>query len=136
MEGSAPEDGAGLSRSIAATSCWTACSSEADAPQARLTAPSALSRVAPDNSSHLGDSGSQAYEHWTKRCGLKQEGGGEGGGGNRTIRGAPQSSSSQCWTSGNQAKKKGMKARRTAGLGQGDEADPITGLNETRCGEN
>ena len=43
------------------TSCRTACPSEADAPQARLTAPSALSLDPPDSSSHLGDSGSQAY---------------------------------------------------------------------------
>lgn len=65
--GSVPEEGAGLSRSIAATSCLTACSSEAEAPQARLTAPSALSRVAPDNNSQRGDSGSQACKDQEER---------------------------------------------------------------------
>ena len=59
--GNTPEDAAGLSRIMFATSCCTAWPSEADAPQARLTAPSALSLDPPDSSSHLGDSGSQAY---------------------------------------------------------------------------
>ena len=59
--GSTPDDAAGLSRIMLETSCRTACPSEADAPQARLTAPSALSLDSPDSSSHLGDSGNQAY---------------------------------------------------------------------------
>ena len=57
---SIPEEGVGLSRIILETSCRTAWPSEATAPQARLTAPSAFSLDPPDSSSHLGDSGSQA----------------------------------------------------------------------------
>ncbi len=50
----------GLSRSMLDTSCSTAWLSDPELPQALLTAPSACSRDAPDNSNHLGDSGSHA----------------------------------------------------------------------------
>ena len=55
-----PEDD-GLSVSMLDTSCRTAWLSDAERPQALLTAPSACSRDAPESSSHLGDSGNHAY---------------------------------------------------------------------------